>query len=108
MTKQQYFDLIMDCNNKGLFPAVGSLGCAYRGEDGRKCVIGLLIPDCEYEPDLEGKIVDQLFEQYELDYIIPSGMTKTQLYNLQYYHDGAVSNWNKEVFARRVREVFEY
>jgi hypothetical protein len=29
--------------------------CAYRGEDGRKCAVGQLIPDELYTADLEGK-----------------------------------------------------
>jgi hypothetical protein len=29
-------------------------GCAYRGDYGRKCAIGWLIPDSNYDPDIEG------------------------------------------------------
>ena len=32
-------------------------GCAYRGDDGRKCFLGVLITDEAYDPDLEGKTV---------------------------------------------------
>jgi hypothetical protein len=30
--------------------------CAYRGEDGRKCAAGILIPDEKYRPEMEGKM----------------------------------------------------
>lgn len=32
-----------------------AFGCAYRGEDGRKCAAGVLIPDDQYTPQMEGK-----------------------------------------------------
>lgn len=32
--------------------------CKYRAEDGSRCAIGCLIPDSEYDPEIEGKSVD--------------------------------------------------
>lgn len=32
-------------------------GCAYRGDDGRKCAVGCLIPDELYSPHMEGKTI---------------------------------------------------
>ena len=34
--------------------------CTYRGQDGCKCAIGWNIPDCEYQPCLEGRSVRYL------------------------------------------------
>ena len=34
-------------------------GCAYRGDDGRKCAVGCLIPDEQYRPKFEGINVSQ-------------------------------------------------
>lgn len=36
--------------------------CAYRGEDGKKCAVGCLIPDELYDPKMETKGVFALFE----------------------------------------------
>lgn len=41
-------------------------GCAYRGEDGTKCAIGILIPDDIYSPNMEGKSFHQLCQQYDV------------------------------------------
>lgn len=30
------------------------IGCAYRGDDGRKCAVGCLIPDSLYDETMEG------------------------------------------------------
>lgn len=35
----------------------GELICSYRGDDGCKCAIGVLIADDEYEPELEGTVI---------------------------------------------------
>jgi len=34
--------------------------CRYRGDDGRMCAVGCLIPDELYRPELEGRIVREL------------------------------------------------
>jgi len=39
------------------------VGCAYRGLNGTKCAIGILIPDDIYSPDMEGKTFRQLCRQ---------------------------------------------
>jgi hypothetical protein len=49
MTKQQYYDLLVETSRSGGFPSVGVHDkCVYRGDNGRKCAVGLLIPDDEY------------------------------------------------------------
>jgi len=39
-------------------------GCAYYGEDGTKCAIGVLIPKEEYTPNVEGVPIRNLFDKY--------------------------------------------
>jgi hypothetical protein len=46
-------------------------GCAYRGEDGTKCAIGILIPDDIYSFDMEGKNFHQLCQQYDVVAALP-------------------------------------
>ena len=38
--------------------------CAYRGEEGRKCAIGVLIPDEVYDPAMEALSVLMLTERF--------------------------------------------
>lgn len=38
--------------------SVGHIGCAYRGDDGMKCAIGIFIPDSKYDYDMENNTVD--------------------------------------------------
>lgn len=62
LTKQEYFDLLVKTSREGGFPSVVPTSgetqvgydCAYRTADGRKCGIGLLIPDTKYVRPMEG------------------------------------------------------
>lgn len=38
--------------------SMGYIGCAYRGDEGAKCAIGIFIPDGKYSKSMEGKRVD--------------------------------------------------
>jgi len=38
----------------------GDMFCSYRGDEGRKCVIGALIPDDKYDPNMEERGVYSL------------------------------------------------
>ena len=39
-----------------------NLKCAYRGEDGNKCIVGAFIPDSLYDDSLEGDSLDPMGE----------------------------------------------
>ena len=43
--------------------------CAYRGENGNKCLIGKLIPDELYSKDMEGNTVYELAEKSKLEFL---------------------------------------
>lgn len=47
--------------------------CAYRGAKGRSCVVGCLIPDSEYSPELEGGGVSALPRKLVLALIPEAG-----------------------------------
>lgn len=62
MTKQDIFDHVSrnmlrqnsrSTRNEGE-GGFGAIGCAYRGTEGRRCAIGFLIPDTEYQSNMEG------------------------------------------------------
>lgn len=57
MTKQEMFNKVAAwLTRPGFTQSKKDNGfCAYRGVDGNKCAIGILIPDCKYSPNLEGK-----------------------------------------------------
>lgn len=38
--------------------------CAYRGTNGTKCAVGILIPDCEYSGQMETKAVGSLLQDF--------------------------------------------
>lgn len=61
---QQIFDFVVSNllkqNAKSVMPVVDidySPSCSYRGEDGKKCAAGFLIPDDKYEPRFEHQSV---------------------------------------------------
>lgn len=67
--------------------------CAYRGDHGRKCAIGCLIPDEHYQKTMEGRTVGELFQGFPSE-IDAAGLSKLSLHllvRLQTIHDGADS-----------------
>lgn len=58
MNKQEIFDKVWaGLSSQGWAKSMmrpGSQACAYRGALGRKCAVGWLIPDQEYDPIMEG------------------------------------------------------
>lgn len=85
MTKQEYYDLLVRCAGDGTFPAKQFGQCCYRTKDGRKCAIGLLIPDHLYRPEFEGETVYN--SQIQEVVCCPEGLTIGNLDDIQYLHD---------------------
>jgi hypothetical protein len=73
-------------------PSIHELGvCRYRMSDGRRCALGLFIPDEQYDPEMEGYVAFDLFEHYPevLADLLP---LKELLSELQVQHDQAAFN----------------
>jgi hypothetical protein len=56
---QEYYDQLMAACDDGTFPSYApdegnSNGCWYRSPDGKRCAVGIRIPDELYDPELEG------------------------------------------------------
>lgn len=69
--------------------------CAYRGNDGNKCLIGAIIPDSHYCPDMEAKIVDEILTRWpEVDdcFRVRNEDDVQFLLDLQMCHDDACNN----------------
>lgn len=74
--------------------------CKYRGPDGTKCAIGVLIPDELYSPDMEGRGIRRLAQYTDLRAYLNmlDAATDNLLYDLQTVHDGfAVLDWPKRL-----------
>ncbi|WP_454287229.1 hypothetical protein [Rhizobium arsenicireducens] len=66
MTPQSVFDTVFDTVTRHLL-AQNAIShdpdqdlCMYRGPNGLKCAVGILISDKDYHPEMEGKSVDQI------------------------------------------------
>ena len=85
-TKEAYKAELIRRSSKGLFPCVNEtkLSCLYRGENGRECAAGILIPDKDYHPDLEYKTA---YNPIIMEVIkLPSGVTYDQVAQCQNAH----------------------
>lgn len=106
MNKSGYLNLLCELSYGGKFPAVNDAKvCKYRTEDGRKCVVGLLIPDEKYDASMEGETclnprVTRVIE-------MPDGVSIDQLFAIQHLHDqfATMSNWPMQDFYTIVRQI---
>lgn len=81
------------------------IGCAYRGANGCKCAIGVLIPDDEYLPEMEGEIpiaLHRIVKNHELKELL--NKHAYLLFDLQGIHDNLeVKDW-KKALAKYAKE----
>lgn len=69
--------------------------CAYRGCNGNKCLIGAVLPDNLYCPDMEASIIEDILTQYpEVDdyFQVQNEDDVEFLTRLQICHDNACDN----------------
>lgn len=93
MTKQEYYNELVSRAIDRRFPAVDQDGeCSYRTEDGRGCVVGILIPDNKYLSSFEGMLCNHLSIKNVIDF--PDGINLQDLMKIQHSHDSA-AEWNK-------------
>ena len=77
----------------------GNAACSYRGPEGSRCAIGLLIPDEVYQPAFEGMDIAQLYGKLR-DYLPDDVEFCSQL---QKAHDGA-SNHSEMSFVNSIHQ----
>jgi hypothetical protein len=92
LTNQEAFNIVVHHmatqNKKSIRIVGGKETCAYRGGDGSKCAIGILIPDHCYDKKMEGKSVSNI-EVKSFKYL-----DKRLMRELQYIHDDReISEW---------------
>ena len=72
----------------------GDTTCAYRGEDGKMCAVGCLIPDEEYQVSFdegEGLNVSGIID----DVVVLGEISESLLNAMQRFHDNKMSVYNE-------------
>lgn len=72
---------------KGKSYKINQMNCMYRGPDGKKCAVGMFIPDDAYNPNMEGKkaIFIEQYCPYNINSVMP--LYLYQMAQLQIVHD---------------------
>ena len=72
MNPQEIYDTVakhlfaQGMRSRGKKPNDAASSCMYRGPNGTKCAVGILISDKLYEPTMEGSSITGLFANYNL------------------------------------------
>lgn len=64
MTNQEIFDIVARHLLKQGAKSEDTETCLYRGPNGLKCAVGVLIPDAYYLPAMEGRGVDTFMDRF--------------------------------------------
>jgi hypothetical protein len=68
--------------------------CLYRSDDGRKCALGLFIPDKRYSSKMEHQCARTVITDYKLERFMP--LETDAMRQLQMVHDESNENKTKE------------
>lgn len=117
MNKYEYFRLLVETSKNGGFPAVkkneltGKYKCCYRTDDGKKCAIGLIIPEEKYNVDFEDRPYRYLVQTDCFNAYIED-VTTNQLDKIQTLHDQILSEyntvvleWNHQYFVKGLKDI---
>lgn len=105
MTKQDYYDLLVEAADNGTFPSMDGCTCFYRGPGGSKCAVGILIPDKDYSSLLEYSTVRELPSKL-VQQILPEGMDISDLENIQKAHDAFNRvAWEANAFLKEINKL---
>jgi len=109
MTLQEIFDKVVQHARTQGYRATNSRGmCQYR-YGGRKCFIGALIPDEDYEEAMEVSAVDALIGSYHAIAILLGSDKIEALLELQTIHDvHSVEEWEQEFEEFAAKHSLEY
>lgn len=108
ISKKEYLELLQRSALDGIFPAYDrdERACQYLTSDGRKCAVGVLIPNklclSKYNNYLMEKLVGKHgpFRPY-----IPEGLDSEDLVQIQATHDNLALVWSGIDFIRSVRKL---
>lgn len=116
LTKQEYYDLLVRSASDGTFPSLdGDGSCLYRGPEGARCAVGLLIPDDRYTEELEGKVPGHNAVYQALEGSVPAGLTERDLTAVQLCHDDVAAGsfdandrrlpWSADAFVASINAL---
>jgi hypothetical protein len=115
MTPQEIYDtvakhLFAQGKRSGSKRADGGFQCKYRGPDGTKCAVGVLMPDEFYDPVMEGSSICGLFDPdatAEGGFPLPAWMKQNLklLISLQDAHDYSWYWHNAAQMKARLHQV---
>lgn len=104
-TNQEAFDLIVDALRKQgrksgyvrdpeeCAPGENDFRCMYRAPDGCKCAAGHILPDNDYNSNMEGHTFLYIYENFELSFTLGNADIVS---DLQGIHDfRSVDDWEK-------------
>lgn len=123
-TLREYYDLLVKTSKEGGFPAAvfreGDVHCRYRTEDGKKCAVGLVIPDDRYDPTWDCHNLTA----YGLPFVVirpglPADASVNLLSRIQEVHDELARKclrggefdpdaWDHAEFVRRLGDIPEF
>ena len=97
MTTQEVFDKVATHLLTQNCKSVDDFGrCFYRGPEGTKCAVGILIPDEQYNPSMEHHTVQTLIDKFPMPEYF--NRDKIMLIALQRIHDSdLVSTWKLQL-----------
>lgn len=108
MTKQEYYDLLVRTSAEGGFPSMEGGRCRYRTDTGRRCAVGLLIPDEMYEPGMETNNAYWLERRFpQVQAVFPDEMDADELRRVQTVHDELAQDlgWDHQSFVANLNTL---
>lgn len=103
MTKQEYYDLLIESTTNGNFPCYEENKCVYRSSKGQRCAIGLLISDEKYHEKIETLNVNQEPVWTRVEF--PDGLDRKDLYCIQRTHDVVADCWDRTLFIQSLNKL---
>lgn len=103
MNAKEYFDLLVENSANGNFPAINDTGDCVYNQNGKRCGVGILIPDGMYSYAWEHcNILNLISEKRFPEELIPEGLSEYDLLDVQKLHDSfaRVEKWDHESFVQ--------
>ncbi len=108
ISKAEYLKMLVTAAYDGTFPSKDEKTCLYRGPDNKKCAVGLLVTDEEFDrdPSCNSVLVTDLFEKFGIDLTQRvEGMTLEDFIRIQVSHDNRafIKPWDAEAFVKELQ-----
>ncbi len=108
LTAREVYDRLVETSRAGRFPAIDETTavCTYRAPDGRRCAVGLFLPDDAYTPDLEGSSIEDIRAKHPSVYAcLPRALSISDWRACQTAHDELARDWNHNAFVQQLTAV---